>query len=237
MPSSLPEDTTLAASDDTGLPLRFELNFVGALGYRPEAASGAMSYGFGVTYGMGWGDIPLTLGVNFFSINTSDHVSPVAFAPSGEQAIVEATQRSRERTMHFDLWLRVQPAHWLVRPYVEGFWGAQLVQTQYSLRLPAEDAAASSDKLSDQSWVMNLGWGAGVDFWGLFNANHTMSLTLGVRQFFGGDAGFKRRTQIGDASVQADYPYAIKGFVFMLGLVTVFDLGEPPDPYEPHRFN
>jgi hypothetical protein len=236
MPSSLPDAAAATAADETGPPLRFELNFVGALAYRPSADSGSMSYGFGLTYGMGWGDIPLTLGVDFFSINTSDHVSTIAFAPPEDAAIVQATQRGRERTMHFDLWLRVQPAHWPVRPYVEGFWGTQLVQTQYSLRLP-DDPAGDDATISEQSWVMNFGWGAGVDFWGLFNANHTFSLTLGVRQFFGGDAGWKRRAQIGDVAVQADYPYAIKGFVFMLGLVSVFDMGVPKDPYEPHRFN
>jgi hypothetical protein len=236
MPSSLPEDSAIESTDEAGPPLRFELNFVGALGYRPDADSGPMSYGFGFTYGMGWGDIPLTLGLNFLTLNTNDHVSTITFAPPGDEATVLATQRGRERTMHFDLWLRVQPAHWAVRPYVEGFWGTQLVQTQYSLRLPTDDAAATSDTISEQSWVMNWGWGAGVDFWGLFNANHTLSLTLGVRQFFGGDAGFQRAAQIGDAASRADYPYAIKGFVFMLGLVSVFDMGEPADPHEPHRF-
>jgi hypothetical protein len=238
MPSSLPDDPTLVQDEVTGPPLRFELNFVGALNYRPSADSGSISYGFGFTYGMGWGDIPLTLGLNFFSLNTSEHVSSLAFVSPADGAVVLADQKARERTMHFDMWLRLQPAHWPVRPYVEGFWGAELVQTQYSLRVPADDpAAVSGDTLSDQRWLMSFGWGAGIDFWGLFNANHTLSLTLGVRQFLGSDADFKRRALIGGGAAVADYAYATKGLVFMLGVVSVFDMGVARDPHEPHRFD
>lgn len=233
MPDSLPDDPHAAGDSDSGrVPLRFELTAFGGLGLRLSQDAGRLATGFGFTYGMGWGDIPVMLGLNFISLNVPQHVDDTSVEQPGVEGRVNARRESRERLMHFDLWLRIQPPRWAVRPYVEGHLGMQLVQSQYGVVIGAGDTASRSEVVTDQDWVSSVGWGAGLDFWGLFNASHTVSLTLGVRQLLGETAKFRRELPIGSASSEVSHSFKTNTFILMLGVMTVFDMGVEPDPYE-----
>jgi hypothetical protein len=236
MPGALPEDPKLPPEPPSDTPpLRFEVNAFGAGALRLPEDSGKFSFGFGFTYGMGWGSFPITLGLSFIELNTNQHHDNTLLQQDGSEGVF-ARRQSKQRVMHFDLWLRVQPPYWAVRPYVEGHIGAQLVQTQYGVDIGAGDTAASSAVVNDQDWSSSYGWGAGVDFWGLFNASRTISLTLGVRQLFGETAHFRRELPIGGNSYVTDSSYVTRALIVMVGLITVFDLSAEPDPYERRRF-
>ncbi|MEY4575765.1 MAG: hypothetical protein RL701_468 [Pseudomonadota bacterium] len=237
MPPSLPEDPNAQhADEDPPLPFRFEVNLVGIFQVRLGEDSGRTSYGYGLTYGVGYGPIPLLLGVNVMSVNTTtDYVSTLSLAVPDDMASVPGNKLARERTLYFEGWLRVQPPHWAVRPYAEGFIGGQLVQSQYTLKLGAGDSAPSSDTINDSAWTHSYGWGAGVDFWGLFNAGNTVSLTLGVRQIFGGDVKFHRVVLVGADQVGAEYKISTNTFSVMLGIMTQFDFAAKRDPYSNDR--
>lgn len=227
MPDSLPDDPGLVTERSSPWPLRFEGSLVGALSIQPGEKNGSLAYGFGVTYGVAWASIPVMFGVDFTSVTASDNRADVVLDVPSEGSTLAATRSARDRTMCFDLWLRIQPARWAVRPYVEGFWGAKLIQSQYTLTA----GSVVSETLMDNTWVMNMGWGAGVDFWGLFNAGGTVSLTLGVRQLKSPDARFRRTVPLEGRGVTVDYKMPTDAWVLMAGIMGQFDLGAKDEGY------
>jgi hypothetical protein len=181
-------------------------------------------FGFAVTYGAGWGEIPLALGVDFISVGS--------IGDADSQLDIElmtgktrAERHVNTRLLHFDAWLRLQPAHFPVRPYAEGFFGAQLFQGKYVLRVANEE----SERAQADDWGRNLGWGLGVEFVGLLNSS--MSLTLGMRRIYGDAVKVSRPVVLGNERIQTRYEADTAVLLFMVGIGLHYELADP----EPSR--
>jgi hypothetical protein len=182
-----------------------------------------MGLGFALTYGVGYGEIPIMLGIDFMSVgNTAS--SQAMVSPGADQPPLLATKAEQNRTFYFDLWTRVQPPHWPVRPYVEGFIGTKLLQTKYSLAIINQGATSSSD---DHGWASSLGWGAGIDFLGLLGKYQSISLTAGFRWLRGGPITVDRETVVDGNTVVAKQRDASNVTMYMLGISGRFDMSAP----------
>jgi len=224
LPTSLPDDGARPPDEELGPPLRFEGSLMAAisapLAHNPDVAG----FGFAVTYGIGWGEIPLTLGLDFISISSiGDANDKLAVMLADE--LVQLERITHTRSLHFEAWLRLQPAHWRFRPYLEGFIGTQQYQAKYVLRRPAQDV--QSDLVSGSDWVHSYGWGAGLEIVGLLNRSGSMSLTLGVRRVYGGTAALTRPASLGDQTFDTQLRAGTSSLLFMLGIGGHYDLSEP----------
>ncbi|HKP60057.1 MAG TPA: hypothetical protein VJV78_25205 [Polyangiales bacterium] len=202
------------------LPFHFEATLGGVLSVPFANEPGETAFGFGMTYGIGYGMIPVMLGVDFISAGGG---SGESLAVQGADGMVEAHKDSKSRTLYFDVWLRVQPRNWSVRPYIEGFAGAKLAMLQYSLN---DGQSASDASWSDeQEWTSSLGYGAGVDFAGLLHLADTLSITLGARRVHGRVATFSLNGSVDGDKVSTTHDVAGSVTLFMLGIVAWFDMG------------
>ena len=219
--SATEDDSPLIEPQDAQSPsaLRFEAQLAGVLAFPWKGDNGTPAYGFALTYGIGWGSIPLLLGIDFMSADSMGSSSAQIDVTTNGQAL-SATQTSRARQLFFDAWLRVQPPRWSVRPYVEGFVGTKLFQTRYSLQFDAQP----SGMIDDHAWAGSLGWGAGVDFLGLLNAAGTLTLSLGVRSLSGAHARLNRVSQVDGQVVTVNQSVATDAMIFMLGISGRYDM-------------
>jgi hypothetical protein len=233
IPDMLPDDSQShrAATDSTPLPIRFEATLTGAAAFPNAGEGGNTSLGFGVTYGIGWGSIPLYIGLDFMSAGSNGSTNFRASAADGGALQVQTS--SDNRTLYFDLWTRLQPPHWPVRPYVEGFIGTKVAQTRYSL-FPAGGSAGDSQYTSH--WSKSYGLGAGLDFAGLLHVADAVSITLGVRLLQGAHWSFPATTTIASQTVSTRLEVASSVTILMLGIVAWFDLAAPAtDPGLEHE--
>ena len=210
-------DIAEPASDleDDELPLRFELQLVGLAALPFQSSAGSLALGFGLVYGVGWGDIPVMLGADFLSADSLSRTKTQVEVRAGGQSL-NATKTARERTLHFDLWARIQPPHWPVRPYVEGFIGTKVLQTSY--RFDFGDDGTASDYAKDHDWTNSIGWGVGVDFLGLLSHDGQFSLTLGIRRSTGSHAELERSLQLDGHTTSATHSVATSVTMFMIGI-------------------
>ncbi len=142
-------------------------------------------FGVGVDLGVGWGSIPLTAGFDLSYVNWS---SSVTFREIDGASGPRTVRIDADDVTNFaDLWLRLQPPFWPVRPYVEVFYGTQLVKTEYRVSV---GEASSRPAVADQDWASSRGFGAGIDFVGL--SDDSYSVFLGFRRVTGGAATFRR---------------------------------------------
>lgn len=228
LPETLPDDapTPASASESGPPPIRFEASINAALsaplGRNPDVAG----FGFAVTYGVGWGEIPLAIGIDYISVGSIGDASAQL-----ELALGDRTQTAERyvstRLMHFDAWLRVQPAHYWIRPYAEGFFGAQLFQGRYVLR----SGNQQSDLASAEDWGRNFGWGAGVELMDLLG-NTGMSLTLGMRRVYADDVRVSRSVVLANERVQVPYAADTSVLLFMIGIGLHYDLSDPPQKHQ-----
>jgi hypothetical protein len=209
--------------EPTGPPIRFEAALVGLLAFPFSSQADAMALGFAVTYGVGWGEIPILIGLDFMSAG-NEQSSPAMISASPDQPALLATKAEQNRTFYFDLWTRVQPPHWPVRPYVEGFIGTKLLQTKYSLAIVNQGATSSA---SDHGWASSVGFGAGVDFLGLLGADQAISLTLGFRWLHGAEVTINRQTVVDGGTVVTKQHEPTNVTIYMLGISGRFDLSAP----------
>jgi hypothetical protein len=128
------------------------------------------------------------------------------------------------RLLHFDAWLRLQPGHWFIRPYAEGFIGTQLFQGKYWYSAGAE----RSDLAQAEDWVRSWGWGAGVELNGILNQSGTWSLTLGLRDVRGATANGSRAVVIRNERVQTRYAADTSVLLFMVGIGLHYEMNNPP---------
>jgi hypothetical protein len=222
MPATLSDDDPAPISDSTPPPIRFEASINAALsvpvGRNPDVAG----FGFAVTYGAGWGEIPLALGVDFISVGSiGDATSQL------ELELKDGPQRAERfvntRLLHFDAWLRVQPAHFWFRPYAEAFFGAQLFQGKYVFRAgPIESERAQADE-----WGRNVGWGIGMEFIELLSSARSLSLTLGMRRIYADSVSVSRPVAIGEERIETRYAAATPVLLFMVGIGLHYELSDP----------
>jgi hypothetical protein len=244
MPETLPSEPIAAADDDehvevlpelddadTGsdsesrpLPFRFEGSLQGMIAVPMAGERGDTTLGYGITYGVGYGALPLLLGVDFMSASNGD-ASNISLPATADAPALLVRKTSENRTLYFDLWLRVQPLHWPVRPYVEGFIGRKLAQARYSLI--RSGASGEAQTVSAQDWSTSLGFGAGVDFAGLLHLADALSLTLGIRRLQSSHVVFSARADIEGRAVATQSDIASAVWLLSLGIVAWYDLGAP----------
>ncbi|HET8932021.1 MAG TPA: hypothetical protein VFN67_01215 [Polyangiales bacterium] len=227
MPATLPDDSPARSEESSTPPIRFEASINAALSVPSAQNPDVAGFGFAVTYGAGWGEIPLALGVDFISVGSiGDADSQV------DIELMTGTTRAERmvntRLLHFDAWLRLQPAHYPVRPYAEGFIGAQLFQGKYLLRV----GNVESERAEGDDWARNVGWGVGVEFVGLLNSAGSMSLTLGMRRVYGETVKVARPVVIGDERIQTRYAADTAVLLFMVGIGLHYELADPEPSHD-----
>jgi hypothetical protein len=200
------------------------LALVGFISVPLGANSEGVQGGFGLSFGAGWGLIPLTLGIDLMSAWGGTESPPATVSSSQPPAKVE----SQDTTYYFDAWARLQPPFYWLRPYLEGFAGTKLLQSSYSLYFAASDS--STDKTTSSRWASSLGWGVGVDV-GWPGAENTIKLTVGFRRLYGGDASFTRTATVNGASevVTVNVPTSVT--LWMIGATGSFGSPDRPDAH------
>jgi opacity protein-like surface antigen len=176
---------TPSVAPDTGraFALYGRASFTGVL-VVPTDERGDLSGGFQIGAGLGWGKIPLLLGVDFgFSAGGQErYLSRVEDFPDLR---VEVTRQ--DKFYFITGWLRLQPLQWpYVQPYVESFAGTKLLQTEYGVALVEGEGATLQTE--ERDWTRSLGWGAGLDL--PVSKAATVFVTLGLRRLYSPDAVF-----------------------------------------------
>jgi len=225
LPATLPDDAPAPVEHGGPPPIRFEASISAALSAPLAKNPDVAGFGFAVTYGVGWGEIPLAIGIDYISVGSiGDATSQL------EVELMERTQNAERfvstRLMHFDAWLRLQPAHFWIRPYAEGFFGAQLFQGRYLLR----SANQESDLAQAEDWGRNFGWGAGIELVDLLGSTG-MSLTLGMRYVYADDVRVSRPLVLANERLQVRYEADTTVLLFMLGIGLHYELADPPQKH------
>jgi hypothetical protein len=195
--------------------LRLEAQLLAAMAVPYGGAEHGAAFGFAITYGAGWGEIPILIGLDFMSIGRNNSAS----SRTEDVTKLPVTRSSSDRLLDFDLWLRVQPPRWPVRPYAEAFVGAKLVRTHWSIASDGELTKSGGD----EEWTSAVGWGVGVDFMGLFNAVSTFSLTLGMRRLEGASVELPRPIVSDGHAVVRKRDVATNETIFTVGLCGRYD--------------
>jgi hypothetical protein len=218
-----------SAEDEPGpLPFRFEASLQGMLSAPFAGQPGNLALGYAITYGVGYGSLPLLIGLDFMSASSSAGSSFELPADEARPALT-LRQDAQNRTLYFDLWARVQPLRWPVRPYVEGFIGTKLAQARYALRR-ADAEGGTAQNTSAQDWSSSLGYGAGVDFAGLLQLADSVSITLGFRRLHSGGVVLDARTDVAGRSVAARSDIAGPVTLFSIGIIGWLELSRPANP-------
>jgi hypothetical protein len=195
--------------------LRLEAQLLVAMAVPYGGAEHGAAFGFAITYGAGWGEIPILIGLDFMSIGRSNSAS----SRTEDVATSPVTRTNSDRLLDFDLWLRVQPPRWPVRPYAEGFVGAKLVRTSWAISSDGEVTKSGGD----QEWTSAVGWGVGVDFMGLFSAVSDFTLTLGMRRLEGALVELERPMVSDGHAVVRKRQVATNETIFTVGLCGRYD--------------
>jgi hypothetical protein len=182
--------------------LRGSVSFSGLL-VVPAQSLGAASAGFQIGAGLGWGWIPLQLGVDFgFSA-----AWPERFHSSLVDLPDIRVEVERQDKLYFiNAWLRLQPSSLpFVLPYFEGFAGTKLLQTEYTLSFSGGEGATS--QTFDRDWTRSLGWGAGAEIT-FTRDSPRIFLTLGVRRLYSDAASFTQTTRspLGESRTRVEVP-------------------------------
>jgi hypothetical protein len=222
LPATLPDDQPVQSSDSGPPPIRFEASISGALSAPLAQNPDNAAFGFAVTYGMGWGEIPLAIGVNYISLGSIGDASSQV-----DVELQDGTQTAERfvstRLMHFGAWLRLQPAHYWIRPYAEGFFGAQLFQGRYLLRAGNQE----SDLVQAEDWGRSFGWGAGVELVDLLGSTG-WSLALGMRYVHGDQVRVARPVVLANERLETRYDADTSVLLFMVGIGLHYELANPP---------
>jgi len=214
-PSTAAPDAAKAQAES---PLRGDARLVGfyASSFGGESGDGAL--GWGLAGDLGLQHIPITVG---FDVMTAYWGSSTSRQQVRAGNVLLPVDRTREDISYFlDTSLRLQPIGWLVRPYLEGFVGAKLLKTRYSLAFPDSGKSTSTD--SEHAWASTIGWGAGLDL-----GSARASLTIGFRRVSGSEASFSRAADAnGDVVVHYSAPTSC--MIYMLGLTSSFGAASSP---------
>lgn len=195
--------------------LRGELELSGfvATSFEPEGDMTGIGWRFAL--GVGYGSIPITLGLDFqaayFGEASSRDVLKV-----GSQAL-EIEKSRTDSALFLDVFARLQPTFWPVRPFIEGVVGPKRFSTDYSLSFVG--GTGTVETTTDEDWTYTLGAGGGLDV----RVGVSTWLTAGVRHLLGGRASYSRAVGGGrDGAVRYDTRTTMT--TFSLGLVGRFDL-------------
>lgn len=177
--------------------LRGEYAITGWITVPAQSEREETGLGFGGTFGAGFGSFPLALGVGFmsgFRGTSSDRVFPSLLDIERE-----------ESTLQLDVWARVQPWTWLVRPYLEGSIGTRRLRSSYAVSFVGSPRAAALD---DTDWLLCLGFGAGVELYGF---------SFGYRRLATDESRFSRSLRLDGRTARVRHVTAVDSNLFMIG--------------------
>jgi hypothetical protein len=151
--------------------------------------------GFGARGGLGYGPVPLQLGLQLdlsWLLGMRDEV----VRPLSEQPGVQQRMTASSKVLMTHGWLRAQPWSGVVRPFAEGLFGFKMLFTdvQISLETRAGDSLLVDADNEAESVALSYGLGAGIDIpLGVTrDAVHDTPLEpmirLGLQMLWGGDA-------------------------------------------------
>ncbi len=214
-----PDSQAATASDAT--PMRIDVAMFGLFSTPFHAHDGGAGLGFGLGPRFGVGSIPLMLGVDFMAsyLGTLHSEAVVRF---GDTTLLANTSR-QDKLYFFDATLRLQWPHWLVRPYLEGVLAAAAAQRNYAFSFVDNPSATASS--SSAHWTSSAGWGAGLDFHGLYERAGDVFLTLGFRRMTAGHTSVAATTEVNDQSVSIRRNVPTDTTVVMLGVGSHFGAG------------
>lgn len=203
-----------AASASPSSPLRGDGRIIGFVSTPFGGNQNGTGVGFGVAANIGWSQIPVSVGFDVMTAFLGDASSDENLQTGNT---VTAVRRDRsDKTYFLDLSLRLQPASWWARPYLEGVVGTKMLETKYTLSFP--NSGTSTSAIADHDWVGSIGWGAGVD---LGSVTGGIFLTIGVRRLNGANASFSRAIDAGGNTV-VRYDSPTSTTFWMLGLAGAF---------------
>jgi len=148
---------------------------------------GDYGYGLGFLFGVAWKGLPLTLGANFLYARWGSSTREFGF-DVGDQ-VVRAALRRTDQTGFFDVWLRLQPSAWWLRPYLEGVIGVKTLSSNYTLVV--DGGIGATEDQSRSTLVGSAGFGAGLELFATGNDQGArLYVTLAFRWLHGGRAAF-----------------------------------------------
>jgi hypothetical protein len=208
-------EPAVATDPEPGFALHGRFSFAGLLGI-PTHERGELSWGFQLGVGLGWGKIPLLLGCDLgFSASGKERYR------TGLEAFPELrVEVTRQDKIYFiSAWLRLQPLRWpYVQPYLEGFAGTKLLQTEYSAAFVSGEGVTVQTE--ERDWTRSLGWGAGLDI--PLSKAATMFVTLGLRRLYSHDAVFTETVRSAAGDTRATVRVPMDSWLVSLGLAGSF---------------
>jgi len=169
-----------------------------------------------LSFGVRWQELPLSAGLDFQGIRWGRASSSITVQLGDQQARLEESRA--DQTIIFDTWLRLEPTRWRVRPYLEGFIGLKMLDTQYSLSFP--DGNGTTTSVTDQAAASNYGFGVGVKVLLVHTSDDSGSAlfaTLGVRQLYGSNASFTRTPDSSSVNQTVSFDVPTRSTLFLLG--------------------
>ncbi len=154
-------------------------------------------YGGSAHFGYFLGDTPIMVGadVGFLNYGTVKHHEP--FSPDIPEVTVEV--RTTNDIVMTHGFVRLQPQHGPVRPYVEGLLGFKYLFTQSSIIDDFSDQTiASSTNFDDFAWSWGVGTGLDIRLWKNQRRHGIadVSLTVGAKYLWGSDADYLKKGSI-----------------------------------------
>jgi hypothetical protein len=203
---------------ERGLHEHFGAWFLTASPFGSTAPLDDWGMGAGFIFGIGWGKIPLTVGVDFMALWWGTSTSPALVDLGDRSARVEL--RRSDNTIFFDAWLRAQPQSWFVRPYLEGVVGWKQVYTDYSLRFVGGSGA--TDKTTSDAGASTYGFGLGLDVTLAHNDQGAVAfVTLGIRRLSGGRASFTRGPDAVTGDPRSRFEVSTDTTIIQLGIIAI----------------
>jgi hypothetical protein len=191
-----------------------------------EGAHGGWAWGIGFSLAGSYKDWPILIGIDFYSSRYSIRRGIVH---DSDDAQTDGTSvRRRNKVLFMDLFLRLQPATWKARPYVEAVVGFKSVRPQYTVdALIADDDNTAP---SDATPVGSVGAGTGVEIsLNKLSSSARTYLTFSARLLYGGRVPFQKTVANAGGSSTLDARFSSTTALFMIGFAVDADLRALPE--------
>lgn len=216
LPPPEPEPSSIFVRQWQGLRTYLSFNVLTGTPFEEARANGgSWAWGFGMALGFSYDDWPVTFGLDIVGARFGVLPGQV----DGDSV------RLRNRVIMFDGFVRLQPARWKTRPYIEGVAGFKGVSEQYIVNALIADEDNSTE--SDFQSVSTLGVGAGLDLTLAEKGSTRAYLTLGVRWLHGGKVSYEKYIARGDETSSVAARFATTTTLFSLGVSVDIDMFAP----------
>ena len=209
-------------TDGPQQPLRgyFAMEALSAQPFWGKSERDVWGYGFSFRFGLGWGQIPLTLGADVQGAFYRRGAQQGAIDLDGQTLEVRVSRRDQAVFCHG--WLRLQWPRYRVRPYAEGVVGFKALATESSLSFA--EGEGTSIQRENEAVVSSMGLGGGVEVVlaqkGPFSSLHVV---LGYRWLYGSRSAVQPwRADVAETSVGEKAPTTLS--MITLGIAASWDL-------------